>query len=889
MKMPSLIEPLEDRIAPALILNPFTVTYQNYETDSNGNQIQGDTVLVKISRPLFTSVAAAQNILLFTGSAGTQITEPFTGNTTAETLAEINLQGNNAAAGMNISVTVLPQLGIGNMKVSVGDINAGLFTSFSAIGNIPLGSIYIQGALEQISAGGDFSNIPAIQSLTVGSFGGAGGAASIVLGTIDNFTVVGNFTAAMEMIGYQFGAINHLTIGGSLTGDGAGDANTGYLQFSGHIGSATIGNITGSPISSATDTGELNGITGFIGSLHVTGSITGGAAASSGGVIVSGGNIQQLIVNGSINGGSGTDSGFVGTTAGSIGGVYVGGSITGGSGSNSGDIASSTNIGSLQVAGSIVGGSGVQSGVVEATQVIGKVIIGNNLMGGTAGTAFDSSTNAQPVKGYSGVIESAVAGSITIGGSLIGGTPNPNMTVSSGDSTSNATADTSGVILVNEVGAISIMGSIIANGGPNSALITGQSGSLSPFQVGSPVNSYGAIYVGGDVTGGAGALSGAIMAGTQSNSTAVSSGYLIGSIKTLYIGGSVTGGAGLESGDVYAFTSLGNAYIGGSITGGGGVNAGSIASGGILGSLHIAQDLAGSSGSLSGSVSSTSTLGTLFIGGGVKAGTTSNTGEIMVDGGLINATIVGNLEGTAASFSSATAVVDAGYIQAGHIGTLAIMGNVTSGTNTGGPIANSGAIRSSTDILSLTIGGVVTGTAADPVIISAQQGPATAAHLTSDLAIANLAVGGAATYLDVLAGYGPTVSMGSNVAGQPLGVPMDGSAQIGTVSFHSTLSASNIVAGATPDSNGQFGTTGDTALPPRTEPFSVISSIAKITVAGTLTGDSAPATDNFGIVAESVGALSVNSAIVSLANLIPGTPILVPSSTNVFVLEPLLT
>jgi len=94
-----------------LILSPYAVTFQD---------IDGDTAIVKISKPLFTSPTAAGNILIFTNSSGAQIQESFTGNGTAESLAEINLLGRTDATGMNISVTVIPQVGVGNLQVNVG-------------------------------------------------------------------------------------------------------------------------------------------------------------------------------------------------------------------------------------------------------------------------------------------------------------------------------------------------------------------------------------------------------------------------------------------------------------------------------------------------------------------------------------------------------------------------------------------------------------------------------------------------------------------------------------------------------------------------------------------------------------------------------------------------
>src|SRR5271156_1090204 len=97
MKHLSLIEPLEDRIAPAMILSPYTVTFQDGS---------GDTAVIRISKPLFKTVKSANKYLQWVDNNGNSITETYTGNGTAENLSEIDLLGVTAAQGMNISVKV---------------------------------------------------------------------------------------------------------------------------------------------------------------------------------------------------------------------------------------------------------------------------------------------------------------------------------------------------------------------------------------------------------------------------------------------------------------------------------------------------------------------------------------------------------------------------------------------------------------------------------------------------------------------------------------------------------------------------------------------------------------------------------------------------------------
>jgi hypothetical protein len=650
--------------------------------------------------------------------------------------------------------------------------------------------------------------------------------------------VLGNFNGFFEVIGYQFGSIGTLNIGGALTGDANGDTFSGYIQFSGHIDSATIGNIVG---STANNTGELVGPAdqgaGGIASLHVTGSITGGTGNQSGSVFVNAGNFGKVTVDGNLVGGGGQESGVISANEGSIRSVHIGGSIDGGSNTEAGLVSVTGNIGSMQVLGSINGGGGVDSGIVSVVGRIGKIDVAGSVIGGTAGTAADTSTNAAAVHGFTGLIESNSAGSIIIGGSLVGGTPVP-LTVTT-DGTQNATADTSGEILVNSVTSINIGGGITANGGPSSAVITGENGSTG-------VN-FGSIIVGGDIVGGAGAMSGGIFAQT---------------VKTLHVGGNLTGSSGSQTGQILTQLGMGTVYIGGDVTGG--------------------------SGSATGEIYATTSVTNLHIGGNLVGGTADVSGVIFAGDALTTVTIGGNIDGNVPGtpISAAGGVMDTGYIEASTITSLNITGGINAGINSAGQIANSGGIRADVNIGSITIGGPVTGTAANPVIISAEQGPGNSAHLKSDLAIGSVTVHGAASYLDILAGYSPpTATTGT---GPFLGGQSDGAAQIGTLDFLSTLSASNLVAGALPDSNGQFGDTGNTAFTPRPDAIGLLSGIAKITVAGAATGDMTPA-DSFGIVAEQLGAVTIKGTAVATDNLIPGVPVLVPASNNLFLLEPLVT
>ncbi len=89
------LENLEDRIAPATLLaNGSTVTYQD---------VDGDSVTVKFSKPIFAEQSDADNVFIFdTGGVDGS-------NATAQQLQEINLAmlaDTALSNGVKISVTV---------------------------------------------------------------------------------------------------------------------------------------------------------------------------------------------------------------------------------------------------------------------------------------------------------------------------------------------------------------------------------------------------------------------------------------------------------------------------------------------------------------------------------------------------------------------------------------------------------------------------------------------------------------------------------------------------------------------------------------------------------------------------------------------------------------
>src|ERR1043166_1463113 len=332
----SLIELLENRIAPATIVNPHTLTYQD---------VDGDSVVVKVSKPLFQSADLANAIFQFTNVLGVGISGAVNGsNNTPEALDTIdlrNLSNMAIAQGMNISVTVQSKLGVGNGEANVGQILAATLDpetlQFSQ--NIDLGVIRIQGNLGRIDVGDRFPT-PAVRVLDVDSMNQE--FLSNILGPVGNFHIRGDLDSArIKIYGSEFGNINRLTIDGALRG--AADDNSGQIFVTGTLRNATIGSIVG---GAGTFSGSLVGTlfrNSTIANLHVLGSVTAGNF----------GNAAQ-----------GVDSASVFFKR--IGSVHIDGDVIGGSGSQSGVVFGENSVGTVSIGGSVKGGARSRRGFVTS-------------------------------------------------------------------------------------------------------------------------------------------------------------------------------------------------------------------------------------------------------------------------------------------------------------------------------------------------------------------------------------------------------------------------------------------------------------------------------------------------------------------------------------------
>ena len=360
----SMLEPLEDRIAPAsliTIVNTRTATF----LDANHN-----TVTVKSSHPLFTAATVA-SILQLDGT-GTH-------------LQEINLTAvdSKIATGDSISVSVS-----GTGTVDVGFIDA----------NVALGAITVHGNLGQIDAGyiaGTGSHYTGLTSLTVNSLGFSGTAiqaakstlTSTIYGNVGSINVAGNINDAIVSVAAtgaaSNGNIGSIKIGGSLIGNS--DTASASFTTSGNVGSIFIG---GDMRGESGQSSASLQIGGKIGSLTVNGSVLGysvagdttaqsrqGSASVTHQRLLAAAGWRKLTIGGSVTGGDGLGSASIGASGiggtalssagGNIGTIKIGGSVTGGSGDYSADIEGNL-VGAVTIGKAIVGSSGLSSGSLNS-------------------------------------------------------------------------------------------------------------------------------------------------------------------------------------------------------------------------------------------------------------------------------------------------------------------------------------------------------------------------------------------------------------------------------------------------------------------------------------------------------------------------------------------
>lgn len=467
MKTHSMIEPLEPRIAPAIV---FTFT-----------EFDGDLVTVTISK----------------GNAGdATFTHPPVPGWFGDQLATIDLNGNQVFQGANITVTARPQdlngtgLIRGDGLANVGFIDAS---------GIDLGTVKITGDLAKILAGDATLTTPGLKSLQVLSLGlfgtdtGAPNTISTVQGKLTKIAVTTDLASSLNA-----DSVGSATIGVGLSGNLSSGGDMGLVKIGGDLsGNLSVdGKLAGATIGGSFTTGSGRilsggdmGLVRIAGDLRVTGNSVGGIHASgnlagvkiggsfiseiNAGSISTGGNMGLIEIRGDIRGG--TNGGAVIASGGKLAGAKIGGSVIGGGiGPASGLIASDGDMGSIQINGSLVGGEGDESGRIASGGKLAKVTIGGSIVGGPgdfSGTLFSAGdmgvvkiagdlrggtplNGANPSIDGSGYIEGARIASISIGGSIVAGRDfNP------GDApTKNAS-----IRAHDDIGSLTVKGSLLGN------------------------------------------------------------------------------------------------------------------------------------------------------------------------------------------------------------------------------------------------------------------------------------------------------------------------------------------------------------------------------------------------------------------------------------------
>jgi hypothetical protein len=394
----SLVERLEQRIAPATFVNPTTVTY--FDSD-------GDLVTVHANKAIFDPALTG-----FTFSGG-QLERLVLGQ---------------SAAGVALTFTAKSQGLVGDGHVDVGAIDA------TGGGGVDLGAISIDGDLGQIDAGDGNAKTPGLKSLKVQTLGGlglttqggVGDLVSTIQGPLGALVVAGDLAdAKVETVGAT-AKIGSIRISGSLVG--GSDDFSGAIIAGGDIGNVTLG-----------------------------GSVLGGSGNHSG-WIETGGKLANVTIGGSVIGGGQYSGGIVASTQ--SGKIAIGGDVKGGSGFSSGEIDARINAG-ITISGSVIGGSGPDSGEV-AFQSSPSVFIQGDLQAGSAsstgrllGGNAAKITIGGSILGASfnscGVLFAQKVGTLTVLGDVVGGSI-----------LGTASATFTGGVFATSAGKIFIGGSVIA-------------------------------------------------------------------------------------------------------------------------------------------------------------------------------------------------------------------------------------------------------------------------------------------------------------------------------------------------------------------------------------------------------------------------------------------
>lgn len=856
-----LLEPLEDRIAPA----------SAFYTD-----VDGDSVKVTTSKGTDTDLQA----IVDTGNNMGQmenfnLTSLFAGSTVKFAVTARGATGDGLvnvwhinADNMDLSsVEVAGDLG----KLTVGDANYGngsvksvKVQSIGVNGGAPSTNWLMKGSTSSFNVAGDvlaakleWSNTDGQGKLTVGSIviGGnlTGGTAaqtgSVILNTGMNGTAelksisIGGSIVATDynssgsiLVGdldpnqFVVGKLGKVTIGGSLLGDN-NKTYSGAIYSSSTIESVTVG---GSLVGGGDYSGSIVAYSKMTGDVKVGGSLQGGAGLYSGSIFSFNGTGKSISIGGGLFGANGAYSGSVASTLGNVGNVTTGSYLSGGNGFYSGSIYGKTGLGNVSVGGSVFGSSGQNSGFIgtdgASGQNAGDITVLGDLSGGS-----DFST---------GVISANSAGKISITGSILGGSEQ----------------GAGGIYLTGGAKSVSIGGNVEGTdkASAGTVKILGATAKLSSFTVGgSLLGDMGAS--GGSITVN-GSVDKFVIGGGLGGGDGTGSGSLtFGTIKSLTVGtganvvASIYGGGGSNAGSIIG-TTLGTASLSGNIQGGGAAGAGKI-------DVVTAKDITVGGNLLGGSADTTGAIlvgsggltGKLTVNGNVSQSVfdnVSNSALIQVGGSGAKAIeIKGNLVGGSASMA---AIKNSGaVVVTGMLKSLTIGGDITAGEYFDNTNVNLGAIRAGFIDTMVVKGGLQGASSDSPVVITAQGN--TAKTSGTNIALKALTIEGSVNNARILGGYD---TIGTTKDGN--GGANGGGAQMGTITILGDFLDSSIATGVDNNTNSFANWANGMNTLLSTNP--IVASIAKIVIQG-----SCFAASQNGVAAEKISSLSVGGFLVPIA------------------------
>lgn len=606
-------------------------------------------------------------------------------------------------------------------------------------------------------------------------------------------------------------SFNHASIAVSVVRAGAGDGLAAVGRINGglnDLGTVTVqgdlGGITCGDSNAATGPGLKRLSVRSIGAYGTATQGTGGDLFSA-----IGGSLGSLQVGGDLRDASFGARNFGDRPDGRIGSVTIGGSLVG-SGDFEGFLFSTGDMGPVTIRRDLVGGPGDDSGEINSGGSLGPVTIGGTVIGGGG----DNSGR---------VFSTGDMGTVKIGGDIVGAAGN-----------ASGAIDSRGTLA-----GVTVGGSVLGGSNPATGSVDLASGAITAS------GGLGPVKIRGDLRGGTGEYSGHVHSDVR--------------IGTVTIGGSVIGGAGAGSGLINSVGKLAGVTVGGSLVGGPGRFSGVIQNGGDMGVVQVGHDVRGGAGDFSAHIVANGKLAGVAVGGSLVGGPAAFSGEIFSGGDMGAVKVGGNI--TSASIV-AGALDGSGLIESGgRIAGVTVGGSIVAGVDnsSGGGLLKSASIRAAADIGAVAVKGSLVGSVGSggdvtDVIISA--GGQAFPTAIKDVAIGQISVGGRVERTRILAGYNGNLT------------PVDGNAQIGTVTVGGDWVASDLVAGVKDGGAAGFGDAGDTVIGGGPS----IARIASVTIKGVVVGTPA-AGDQFGFESHAIGSLKINGVSIPIASPVSLSPI----------------